>query len=60
MSPSAKHRLTPLFYWDILWWVNFLHVFNEMQIFLNHQPTVDVMTDACLLAAGGYFRGDWF
>lgn len=23
-------------------------------------PTVDVATDACPIAAGGYFRGDWF
>ena len=60
MSPSAKHRLTPSFYRDISWWVNFLHVFNGTQLFLNEQPTVDVMTDACPLAAGGYFRGDWF
>ncbi|KAL9978914.1 hypothetical protein ACROYT_G016498, partial [Oculina patagonica] len=60
MSPSAKHRLTASFYCDISWWVNFLHVFNGTQIFLNQQPTVDVMTDACPPAAGGYFRGDWF
>lgn len=56
MSPSTKHRLTASFYRDISWWVNFTHFFMGTQIFLNQQPTVDVMTDA----AGGYFRGNWF
>ena len=56
MSPSTKHRLTPSFYRDISWWVNFLHVFNGTQIFLNQQPTVDVMADACPLAAGGCYH----
>ena len=46
MSPSAKHRLTASFYCDISWWVNFTHFFMGTQIFLNQQPTVDVMTDA--------------
>ncbi|KAL9955790.1 hypothetical protein ACROYT_G037169 [Oculina patagonica] len=60
MSASAKHKLSDSFYRDISWWVNFLKVFNGTRLFLNQQPTVDVMTDACSLAAGGYFRGDWF
>ena len=61
MSASAKHKLSVSFYRDISWWVNFLKVFNGTQLFLNRQPTVDFLTDACSLAAGGgYFRGDWF
>ena len=60
MSPLAKHKLFDSFFHDIAWWVNFLQVFNGMQLFFNRQPTVDVMTDACPLAARGYFQGDWF
>ena len=29
-------------------------------MFLDQLVTVDVSTDACPVAAGGYFRGDWF
>ena len=29
-------------------------------MFLEQTPTLDVATDACPIAAGGYFRGDWF
>ena len=60
ISPAAKHKLGASFQRDIAWWVNFLKVFNGKRLFLDSQPTVDVITDACPLAAGGYFRGDWF
>ena len=60
LSPGAKHRSASSFYCDISWWVNFLHVFNGKQFFLDDRPTVDFMTDSCSIAAGGYFRGDWF
>ena len=51
MSHSAKHKLSDSSFGDIAWWVNFLRVLNGIQLFLNHQPTVDDMTDACPLAA---------
>lgn len=60
MSDSAKHQLSASFYRDLSWWVNFLKTFNGTRLFLQRLPTVDVMTDACPIAAGGYFRGDWF
>lgn len=39
---------------------SFLKVFNGTRLFLHQHLTMDVMTDACSLAAGGYFQGDWF
>lgn len=60
LSPSGKFRLDSTFCSDITWWVNFLKVFNGTRLFLDRSPTVDVATDACPVAAGGYFRGDWF
>lgn len=60
LSPSGKFRLDSSFRSDIAWWVNFLRIFNGTRMFLDHLATVDVSTDACPVAAGGYFRGDWF
>ena len=58
-SPSAKVRLSAEFHEDIRWWHSFLHYFNGKCNFLRQYPTTDVQTDACLVAAGAYFRGDW-
>ena len=58
-SPTAKARLSTDFYEDIKWWNSFLQVFNGQRPFLSRQPITDVDTDACQLAAGAYYRGDW-
>ena len=60
LSPSGKFRLDSSFRSDIAWWVNFLRIFNGTRMFLDQLATVDMCTDACPVAAGGYFRGDWF
>lgn len=60
LSSSGKCKLNGKFRSDILWWIRFLKIFNGTRLFLDMVPTVDVATDACSLAAGGYFRGDWF
>ena len=60
MSASAKHKLSASFYRDLSWWVNFLTVFNGTRLFLQRLPMVDVMTDACSIAAGGYFGATGF
>ena len=60
LSPSGKFRLDKSFRDDIIWWVNFLKVFNDTRLFFDDLPPVDVFTDACFTAAGGYFREDWF
>ena len=60
MSQSAKFKLHKDFKEDLNWWAQFLTVFNGTRLFLDEIPTVDVVTDACGLAAAGYFRGDWF
>ena len=41
-------------------WVQFLRVVNGTWFFLDLAPTLDVATDACSIAVGGYFRRDWF
>ena len=58
-SPSAKFRFTPEFYADLIWWSQFLAVFNGKRLFLEQVPVVNVQTDACYEAAGAFFSGDW-
>lgn len=58
-SSTAKARLSAEFQADIHWWHSFLPHFNGRCAFLRQLPTTDVQTDACQLAAGAYFRGDW-
>lgn len=60
LPDSGRHRPPPGFSHDIAWWVQFLHTFNGTQMFLDNIPTLDVITDACPIGAGGFFRGDWF
>ena len=57
---SAKCRLSGAFHLDIQWWKDFLAQFNSTRIFLDTLPVVDVHTDACSVAAGAFFKGDWF
>ena len=59
-SSSAKCRLFEAFHLDIQWWKDFLAHFNSTRIFLDILPVVDVHTDACSVAAGAFFKGDWF
>ena len=58
-SSTAKVRLSSDFFEDIKWWHSFLQVFNGQRPFLSTKPITDVDTDACNLAAGAYYRGDW-
>ena len=58
-SPSARFRFTPEFYADLLWWSQFLQVFNGKRMFLDTVPELTVQTDACFEAAGAIFNGDW-
>ena len=59
LSNRAKYYLRPEFRKDVFWWHNFLQVFNGKHLLLNKLPIVDTKTDACQLAVGAYFRGDW-
>ena len=58
-NPRAKCQLGKDFHLDISWWANFLGRFNGKRLFLDTMPIVDVQTDACPVAAGAWFRGDW-
>ena len=57
--PTAKMRLSAQFHEDIRWWHSFFHQFNGKCTFLSQLPTTDVQKDACPVAAGAYFWGDW-
>ena len=59
-KPNAKFRLSRDFHLDLGWWAAFLARFNGKCPFLDTRPVVDVQTDACPVAAGAWFRGDWY
>ena len=44
---------------DIKWWQDCMHLFNGRACFLQQEFRTVVYTDACLIAGGAYFRGDW-
>ncbi len=44
---------------DIDWWLNFMAVFNGSMDMVDTRPLAPVFTDACSLASGAYFCGDW-
>ena len=51
---------------DIEWWETFMSSFNGTALILDDMPITSVCTDACNIAAGGYYGGgetslpDWF
>ena len=57
--PSACFRFTPEFYADLLWWSQFLQVFNGKRMFLDAVPELNVQTDTCFEAAGAFLNDDW-
>ncbi len=57
--PNAKYQLTPEFRKDIFGWKNFLSVFNGKRLLHSKIPIADVQTDACNVAVGAFYRGDW-
>ena len=59
-SLSDRFQFTCEFYADLSWWADFLSVFNGKRMFLDNIPVVDVETDDCFEAAGGFFQGNWF
>ena len=59
VMPNAKYQLTPEFRKDIFWWKNFLSVFNGKRPIHNKIAIADVQTDACNVAVGAFYRGDW-
>ena len=58
--PSHRTLLSPMVKKDILWWFQFLSVFNGKSAILDKQSIETVCTDACTDAAGGVFGTDWF
>ena len=56
---TSKRRLTLEFHRDLLWWHQFLDTFNGCCPFLEERPIVELQTDACPVAAGAFYNGDW-
>ncbi len=52
-------KLTPNFYKDIHWWLQFIELFNAKSVFPIPQLDSPVFIDACSVASGIFFNGDW-
>ena len=56
---NHKVLLTAEFYQDILWWKNFISVFNGSCKIQDQRPLTSLQTDACTEGGGAYFMGDY-
>ena len=57
---SHRTQLSPDIRKDIIWWFQFMQIFNEKSALLYSRPLECVLTDACNEGAVGSFGGDWF
>lgn len=44
---------------DILWWINFMHVFNGTMDIVDHGQATSVLIDSCKVAGGAFYQGDF-
>ena len=58
-KPWHHARITKELRADIDWWLDFMADFNGSVDMVDTRPLAPVFTDACSLAAGAYFCGDW-
>lgn len=47
---------------DLLWWADFMEIFNSRTRFVSTEPTLtaEFSTDASLVGGGGHYQRDWF
>ena len=57
---SHKVRLIGEIRQDILWWIQFMPIFNGKCLLLDSRPISAVYTDACVHGGGGCLANDWF
>lgn len=53
-----KARLSREFHADLQWWLSYMHVFNGV-VYYDAKGKEHVHVDACNLAAGAFWNGDW-
>lgn len=53
-----KALLSPSFHKDVQWWLSFLSLFNGT-VYFNDSSSEHVHVDACNIASGAFWRGDW-
>lgn len=58
-SPWHRSRVTQDIKADIDWWLTFMSTFNGSTPMVDSRPTAPVVVDACNVAAGASYLGDW-
>ena len=56
--PGHRSLVTMDMKQDIVWWLNFLDVFNGTMPMLDSRPGTSISIDSCQIAAGGFFNGE--
>ena len=62
-ASTHRKRLGAEFRKDLLWWTQFVDVFNGVSIMLSQEwlkPDSVFATDACLTGGGGWVQGEYF
>lgn len=44
---------------DILWWLNFMNIFNGTMPIVESRSAISVSIDSCKIAAGAFYNGDF-
>ena len=44
---------------DITWWHDYLKHFNGIEVRIQHSDVHSVLTDACIVAVGAFYNGDF-
>ena len=57
--PKHRVRMTRDMRDDIDFWLEFIPTFNGCMPMVESRPATPVSTDACLIAAGACYHGDW-
>lgn len=44
---------------DLIWWLDFMHIFNGTMPIVDCRPATPITIDACKIAAGAFYQGDF-
>ena len=60
--PYHRKQMTQTMRNDLLWWADFMEIFNGKTFFVSTEPTLtaEFSTDATLVGGSGHYQPDWF
>ena len=58
-KPWHRTRVTQAMRADLQWWLSYMALFNGTVKMIEHRPLTPVVIDACPIASGSSYQGDW-